>query len=388
MKISYFITHFPYKNKPFNKKYAVGGAEVVADNLASILAQKGHEISIFTTSANSKTTIERYGNIKIDRYGTNFRVASGRFSFGLLKNPVKYHTNLVHAHVTVPIGAIAGLQCAKKKNIPFIVTYHGDMQEDTGGFVRRMSVCFYNKYLIDRILSYADIIISPSEYYINESMFLGKYRDKIVVIPNGVNIDEFDIDYSKEECRQKLGLSRDEDVILFLGALSPHKGPDVLLKAMPKILKDSPNAELVFVGSDGMREELDMLSKRLGVDKHVKFAGFIGDTFKKAVYYKSADVFVLPSFLDVFPIALLEASVSGLPIVVSDLNALKCIIEDGYNGIVTKKGDENNLADAIIYLLENEDIREKLGKNARKKAEKYSWKKIAEETEKVYEALI
>ena len=110
----------------------------------------------------------------------------------------------------------------------------------------------------------------------------------------------------------------------------------------------------------------------------------------KPFYYRAADVFVLPSVMksEVFPIVLLEASASGLPMVVSDLDTLKCIIEDGYNGIVTKRGDENNLAGAIIYLLENEGVREKMGKNAREKVKDYSWGRIAEMTEKVYEGLI
>jgi len=389
MKISYFSTYFPYKNKSFNEKYTVGGGGVVIEALAGVLTQKGHEISIFTTSVNSKTTIERCGNIRIYRYGTNFRVASGRFSFGLLKNSVKYPADLVHAHVTVPMGDIAGLRYAKKKNIPLVVTHHGDLQVNIGGFARRMSVYFYNKFLLDKILSQADVIISPSEYYIEESRFLGKYRDKIVVIPNGINIENFDIQYSKEECRGKLGLSINSRIILFVGTLSPHKGPDVLLKVMPKILKDVPDAKLVFVGSGGMRSELEELSKKLGVEKHVKFAGFVEESLKP-LYYRAADIFCLHSTMstEVFPIVFLEASASGLPMVVSDLNTFKCIIDEGYNGLFTKRRDEKNLADAIVYLLENKDIREKMGKNARKKVEGYSWERIAEETEKVYEGLI
>ena len=389
MKISYFITHFPYKNKVADEKYAVGGAELVADNLASVLAQKGHEISIFTTSADSKDEIEEYNGIKVYRYGTNFRIGSGRFSIGLLKNPVKYSTDLVHAYVSVPMGDIAGLRCAKKKNVPFVVRYCGDMEDSWGSFIRRISVYFYNKYLLDKILSHADVIISPSECYIDKSRFLGKYRDKIVVIPNGININEFDIGYSREECRVRLALPLDDEIILFLGGLDPHKGPDVLLRAMSEILKNIPEAKLVFVGDGVMRKELERLCKRLGVEKYVTFAGFVGDTFKKALFYRAADVFVLPSTgPELFGNVNLEAMACSVPIVASNVGGIPDVIKDGENGLLVPPSDSEALADKIIYLLENEDVREKMGKNGRKKVEDYSWDRMAEMVEKVYEGLI
>jgi len=385
MKISYFITHFPYKNKAVDENYFVRGAETVADNLASVLAQKGHEISIFTTSASSKDEVEEYNGIKVYRYGTNFRVASGIFSWGLIKHPIKYPSDLVHVHISVPMGDIAGLRYAKKKKVPLVVTYHGDLQEDMGGFVRRMSVYSYNKYFLDKILSYAEAIISPSEYYIDESRFLEKYRDKIIVIPNGVNIDNFDVPYSKEECREMLNLPPEDRIILFLGTLGPHKGPDVLIKAMSKIIKHVPDVELVFAGKGVMRDELEMLSKDLGIEKNVRFVGFVDDDLKGS-YYKAADVFVLPSTMSTesFGIVNLEAMACSVPIVASKIGGIPDVVKDGENGLLVQPRNSDALADAIIYLLENEDIREKMGKNGREKVGDYSWKRIAEETEKVY----
>jgi glycosyltransferase involved in cell wall biosynthesis len=392
MKIGYFITHFPYKDH-FNdenhfKRYTHAGTEEVAYNLAINVAKKGHEVNIFTTSINSEDAIEKYENMSIYRYGTNFRIGSGNISFNFFRKPLKYQVDVVHAHHSIPIGALAALQYTKKKKIPFIVTYHGDAQENYGGFVRRMSVSFYNRYLLDKVLSYADVIISPSEFYINESSFLGKYRDKIVVIPNGINIEDFDIPCTKEECRERLELSIDSNIILFVGSLTPYKGPDILVRAMPNIIKEIPDTKLIFVGSGKMRSELDELTKKLNVKDYVKFAGFVGNTFEKALYYRSADIFVLPTMIEVFPIVLLEASASGLPMVVSDLNTFKCIIEEGCNGVFTKRRDKKSLADMIIHLLENEEVRSEMGKNARKKVEDYSWERIAEITEKVYNEVI
>lgn len=387
MKIGYYIRYFPYKNRPLHPDLYTG-PEVIAYHLATSMAKRGHEVKIFTISTDHKSSIEKYENMTIYRYAKSFSIGHSNISFGLLQKPLKYQVDLIHAHSS-GIAGFAAMQYANRKNIPFVLEHHGDVPEESyDRYIQRMCVSFYKKFLMDKVLSCANVIITASKYFINESRFLGRYRDKIVIIPNGINLEDFNIPYSKEECREKLNLPLNKNLILFVGVLTQRKRPDILVKTMPKIINKIPDTELVFVGSGKMRTELVELSKRLNVDKYVKFAGFVGDIFKKALYYKSADVFVLASFskvyAEVFPIVLLEASATGLPIVVSDIETFKCIIDDGYNGVVTKGGDENNLANTIIYLLENEEVRNKLSKNARKKVEDYSWERIAEETEKVY----
>jgi glycosyltransferase involved in cell wall biosynthesis len=396
MKIGYFIGHFPYKNLlnkdivNYTKRYSHDGGVDVVNNLAVDMAKRGHEINVFTTSIDFRDAIERYNNISVYRYGTNFRIASANFSFNLFLKPIRHKVDVIHTHVGNPISDLAGYVYMKRNNsLPSIITYHGDLQEDMGGLIRRVSVYFYNKYLLDKVLSYADVIISPSENYIDESRFLGKYRNKIVVIPNGINVEDFDIGYSKEECREKLGLPLDEEIILFLGTLSQHKGPDILLKAMPKILKDTSKAKLVFVGDGRMREELEALSKRLGIDEYVEFAGFVKEELKP-LYYKAADVFCLPSVMkhESFGIVNLEAMACGIPIVASKIGGVPDVVKDGENGLLVQPRDSGALADGIIYLLENEEVQKKMGMNGRRKVEDYSWERIAEMTEKVYSEVI
>lgn len=388
MKIGYFVGHFPYDHTVESKNYHCGGAENAAYCLALEMSKK-YELEIFTTSTNSKDSIETYENILIHRYGTNFRLLSSNISLGMFSKPAKHDVDIVHIHFDIPPGPLAGLKFAKKKNIPLVVTYHGDWVGSYGGIIRRAGVAFQNRYMVDKILLHADVIISPSRHYINESNFLGKYKDKIVVIPNGVNLKDFDIPYDKEECRRKLNLPVNKKIVLFLSYLSPYKGPDILIKAMTRIVKAIPDTELVFVGKGAMMTELKALSEILQIEKNVIFTGFVDDDLR-AFYYKAADVFCLPSTLntEVFPLVLLEASASGLPMVVSDLETFNCIIEEGCNGLISKKRDDKNLADAIIFLLENEDIRKKMGIVARNKVEIYSWGNIAEETEKIYDSLI
>ena len=384
MKISYFITHFPYKNKTINERYSVGGAEAVVYNLASFLAQKGHKISIFTTSANSKSEIEECNGVTVYRYRTNIRVASGKFSLGLLKNIVKYPADLVHVHISVPIGDIAGWLCARRNKKPLVVTSHLDMGSYSGIICKPFDYLYYK--LADKILSDADVIITPSEHYANEDL-LRKYKEKVNVISNGINIRDFDIKYSKDECRDKIGLSANEEVMLFVGNLESRKGLDILIKAMHKIVKNTQDTKLVLIGIGSMKNGLKSLAEKLGIIEHIKFAGFV-DESEKVSYYKSADIFVLPSLYEVFGIVNLEAMACGVPIVASNVGGIPDVVKDGENGLLVPPSNSEALADAIIYLLENEDVREKMGNNGREKIKDYSWGRIANETEKVYDEVL
>ncbi len=387
MRIGYFVSRFPYnpRDEKHSERFPYSGLEGAAYNLAINMAHRGHEVSVFTTAIDSKDSIEKYENMTIYRYGTNFRMFYRHISFNLLFKPLKYDVDIVHAHSNESI--LAALLYTKRKKIPLILTYHGDVFGYYGGFILKTSVYFYNR-LVNKLLSYANIIISPSEYFIEESRFLRKYKDKIIAIPNGINIKEFDVPYLKEECREKLGLI-DKNIILFVGNIHPYKGTDVLIKAMPKIVKHVPDTELVFVGKGVMKNALEMLSKRLGVENYVKFAGFVEDGLKP-FYYNAADVFCLPSTMSTesFGIVNLEAMACGVPIVASKVGGIPDVVKDGENGLLVPPKDSEALADAIIYLLKNEDVREKMGKNGRKKVEDYPWERIAEETEKVYSSLM
>ncbi len=397
MKIACFITHFPYESQLISQNlsetYPIGGGERVAYNLVKELSKRKHEIYIFTTSHDKESVdIWENDNIRIFRFGKNLRIGSTNISFKLFLEPIRYYgdIDIIHIHNTTAPGVIAGAIYAKKKRKPVVITHHGaERFSNFGSIVRRISVFVYTNLMVDKIFSLANVIISPSRYYIDDSKYLKKYREKVKVIPNGINLKEFDIPISKEECRKKLGLPVEKDIVLFLGALTPKKGPDILLKAMSEVIKSHSDAILILAGSGMMRKELEKLSQKLGIKGNVKFTGFVEERLKP-LYYKASDIFVLPSIIktEVFPVTLLEASASGLPMITSNLSTFKCIVEENFNGLFARTGDENDLANKILYLLENKDVRRRLGNNAKKRALDFSWDKIAKETERVYMELI
>ena len=392
MRRGLFTTLFPYK-KPFKgvsagtENYIRGGVGEVVYNLSLKLSQLGHEIYVFTTSADSKDHIEEYKNITIFRYGRRFKIADTDISLSLLNGAMKHDLDIVHLHLGSPPATLAALRYIKKRKKPFVVTHHLDPEWNYGSIIRRVLVFIYAKYYVKKALSRSDVVIALSEHFLNMSKFLSEYRTKIEIIPNGINSEDFDTPYTKLEAREKLGVSPDDRIVLFVGTLTERKGPQVLLRAMPIILRDIPDTRVVTVGSStDYLKSLEKLAHNLGIESNIEFTGFVDDA-TKVMYYKSADVFVLPSFSEAFPMVILEASVSGLPLVVSNLEAFRAIVEDGYNGIFTKTGNENDLAEKITYLLKNDDVRNVMGKNAKEKVGDYSWDSVAEETEEVYLSL-
>jgi len=337
----------------------------------------------------SKDSVDTLDNIKIYRYGTILKIASANLTSGILYKPLSHEMDIAHAQYNTPYSDYSALRYAKKKNIPFVVTYHNDAPESGGIFIRNWANKIYNKTLLKNVLSGADAIIATSNSYVNESMFLGDYKEKIEVIPNGINLNEFENNLSKSECRKKLDLPQDKKIILFFGNIVVYKGPYILLKAISTIKDFIKDFELVFAGRGEMQEELIKMAKNLGVEKNIRFSGYVEEHLKP-LYFKSADIFCLPSInlAEAFGIVNLEAMACGVPIVSTKLGGIPDVVESGKNGLLAEPGDEKSLADALIYLLENEDTAKKMGNYGKQKVQDYSWEKIAEQTEEVYKKLL
>lgn len=393
MKIGYFIGHFPYTNlvntPSYVKDYAHGGTEIAAYNLAIEMAKIGNEIDVFTTSINSKNSIEIYPHMRIHRHATSFKIASANASLKLIYKPLNYDLDIVHAHSPIPYSDLPALLYAKRKKVPFILTYQFDGQETGGSFMRNTGVSLYNKVFINKVLSSADVIIATTQSYADESPFLKNYKDKIVIIPNGINIDEVTTTLSKEESRTETGLPCDTKFILFFGSLVSYKGPDILLKAFNIVKKEISEVKLIFAGRGPMLEELQELTRKFDLENDVIFLGFVEEE-KKPLYYKAVDIFCLPStnMAESFGIVNLEAMASGIPIVSSNLGGIPDIVQDGENGLLAEPRDPDSLARALMKLLKNDELRHEMGEKGRKMVKKYSWDNIAIKTENLYKDIL
>jgi len=156
---------------------------------------------------------------------------------------------------------------------------------------------------------------------------------------------------------------------------------------MPEVVKIVPKVRLLLVGSGRIRQDLEKLARFLRIDKHVIFTGFVSQN-QKIPYYRSSDVFVLPSLTESFGMVNLEAMACGLPIVASNVGGIPEVVRHCENGFLIPPRNVRALSTSLIDLLTNEGLRMKMAKNSIRMVKRYSWESIVRKTEEVYKKVL
>ncbi|MDD4202217.1 MAG: glycosyltransferase family 4 protein [Candidatus Omnitrophica bacterium] len=284
--------------------------------------------------------------------------------FFFSKNMIKKNKyDMCHAFFGIPCGFIAMLL-----GIEYIVSLRGT---DVPFYNKRFELLdrFVLRFLNKNIWRKAKGVYANS-HGLKELAQKTDNKTDIKVIPNGINIDEYEVVFNDNKCLKFLCVSR----------LIKRKGIETLLRAFSNI-KHGSRPLLTIVGSGNEKERLIKLSKELGVNERVQFLGYIEHSALKQIY-RSNDVFVLPSENEGMSNAVLEAMACGLPIIMTNTGGAKELIKD--NGFVVEKNDIEQLQQTMeIFIEKKEDIRI-MGIQSRLIAEKNSWKEVVENYMRVY----
>ncbi len=241
------------------------------------------------------------------------------------------------------------------------------------------------RYMVaERILSlFAHKIIGVSDSVVKNLMHYERIApDKMLTIHNGIDASEYDINVDRVKKRRELGLDDISPVLGISSRLSYVKGIVYLLKAMCDIRKVYNNISLLIIGDGPQKEELEKLTIVFGLQKHVHF---LGEMDKIQPILKLFDIFVLPSLSEGMPICLLEAMASGCPIVTTNVGGIPEMIENGKNGFLVRPADSKALSNAILYLLEHEQVRQQLViEGKRVVRERFSALKMTKTYEQLY----
>ena len=225
---------------------------------------------------------------------------------------------------------------------------------------------------VDRKVRYAlsncDSIIVTSRSMKDEVVAAGALSHAVSVVPNGVDLREF------EEAKP---CELERPYLLTVARLEKKKGIDILLRAYERVAERVDDLNLVIAGDGPERESLERLVGRLGLARSVKFLGTVTGAEKVALY-KGCAFFVCPSRWEPFGITNLEAMAAGKTVVATRVGGIPEIVQDGFNGLLFDRGDPENLAARLLELIESNARRKELERNARKFILAYNWRAVAQ----------
>lgn len=342
----------------FSPKY--GGTVNSTYILSKELSKTGHEVTILTTNINQDKkyigSIEKEGVIVVNLpYVFNFGllIYSPEIKKWLDVNLKNF--DIIHMHNFRSYQNNVVMTYAKKFNIPYILQARGSVLPI---FEKQKLKKLYDLVWGNKILKNAAAVIALTKEEARQYIDMGVDKDKIKIIPNSIESNVSD-NLKKGNFRSKYNINDNEQIILYLGRLNKIKGIDLLVEAFADLNKNLSDIRLVIVGpEDGFREDLKSLIKKYDIEDQIVFTGPLHDD-KKFEAYLDADIYVLPSRYETFPNTVLESSVCGTPVIITDRCGIADFVE-GNMGVVVEC-NKKGLRDAILNFLKDEDKMIELG---------------------------
>lgn len=216
-------------------------------------------------------------------------------------------------------------------------------------------------------------VVAVSESTRDDLVARGLRRERITVIPNGIDLDWF---------TPQRGAKSVSPTLLFVGRLKEYKRVDLVIEALALLARGGIEVELVVAGKGDRADSLRRLAQRLGVAERVRFPGFVSEA-EKLELLRRAWVHVLTSPKEGWGITSLEAGACGTPTVASDAPGLRESVVDGETGFLVPHGDIEALAAALERLIRDPELRGRMGRDARTFAERFSWDGAADDFEEL-----
>ena len=360
MKIAILVNLFPPK--------WLAGTEIATYYIAEHLAQHGHEVHVITSLDEGLPEVSYEKGFHIHRLPRiEIRFIGGlMFWADIVRELRKIKPDIVHAQSLT--SGMPALLSNKLLKIPYAIYGRGSDVYLPGWFT---------KLTAKGILRNASAVIALTEHMKDAMQAL--YSRDVIVVPNGINLNE--------NAEREAEGGDPGKKILFVGRLHPVKGTQYFLGAMKIVHQELPEAKLVLVGDGEEREHLETLTDNLGIRECVEFAGRVPHE-RVQDYMNQAEVFVLPSLSEGFPVTILEAMACGLPVVATRVGGLPDVIEDGVNGYLVKAKEPSEIAEALLKLLLDEQLWETISKTNKQKINEYSWERVALALEKIYQGSI
>lgn len=307
--------------------------------------------------------------------------------------------DLIHSHYW--LSGLATLELAQAWGVPFVQMFHtlGLMKDRVAQSEDERA----SELRIESertLLREADLIVASTQAELAQFQWLYEApTDRVRVIPPGVDTARF-YPIPQDEAKEFVGIEEDESMILFVGRIEPLKGIDTLIRAIAKLqqageLEGSCQCLAVIGGDPGASEEkrtqemnrLMAIAEELGVRDLVSFLGS-RDQDTLQYYYSASEVVVVPSHYESFGMVALEAMACSRPVVASETGGLAHLVRDGETGFHVPAGDVDALAEKLLLLLNDSELRRQIGARGAEYAREFAWPTIAGQLVETYQDLL
>ena len=216
---------------------------------------------------------------------------------------------------------------------------------------------------VQRVLARADGIIAPSEFL---AEFVRQWSLEVEVIPNVVRLEDYPFRLR----------SRPGPKLLWMRTFHEIYHPEMAIEVLKEVRRSIPEASLTMAGQEkGLLDTVRDLAQSYGLNGAVRFAGFL-DQAGKRKEFAAHDIFLNTNRVDNAPVSVLEAAAFGLPVIATRVGGIPYLLDDGQNGLLVEDGDVKGMAQAVLRLLQEADLGEKLSFNGRILAESCAWEQV------------
>ncbi|MDR3519639.1 MAG: glycosyltransferase [Candidatus Pacebacteria bacterium] len=365
------------------------GVVVSTLRFSKLLKERGHHVIFIAASSEEHRKNDFFEGIKVYHYRSlPIPKSDGwRLAFPTVNELKKvFQVEKIDViHIILPMsGAIVAIKAARALGIKIVAHSHSQPENlfaDMPKFIQPTLNNLWNKYLM-WVYSKAESIIYPSEMAKELLHKLNKKDQPYTVISNGINLKHFQ-KMEVGDFYERFKIPNDKIKLLFVGRLFPEKSVDTLIRAMPFVLRKNENVHLMLVGGGILRNKLEKLVETLKMGKHITFLGLVSEE-DKILAFNACDIFVLPSLAELEGMVVLEAMACGKPIIISDTEMSASRFFVNGNGFLFKTLNPESLAEQTLKLVNDEDLRKKMGEVSFQNVQNYDIHKSVEMLEDVY----
>jgi glycosyltransferase involved in cell wall biosynthesis len=370
----------------------IGGVEFYVRGIGTELARLGYDVHVYTPNKVMRKKIdpeeEVIDGVHVHRldvwFEVSYRVKLWR---GLQEALQRTTPDLIHVYSHDSYARPAA-KAAGKLGRPLLITTYGPFETHSDyGAIQSRLFRLYDSYVTPSLFRDCAVVLARYPEILEWVRSFGVADTRARLEPSGIP-QGYLAQAGGRRGREIMG--HDGELILYLGRISPQKGVQYAVEAMQHVKKRFPRAKLVIVGPDyvGYSDHLRELAANLGVTENIAIMEAVTTEEDEVELLSACDVFVMPSSFEGFSQSVMKAMAQSRPVLVTNVGGLPYEIDYGRCGLACEFGDATKLADGLVSLLDSPELALTLGANGRKRAEEFTFERLASRLSDTYRSTI